>query len=85
MRLSVFPIILTNASHPTPHSSPVARRRLTPSPQGEGLYISPSANNSLRNQGLGGSRCGSVSVRFKHHTVVFFIAAPPLRYPDFSR
>ena len=37
-------------------------------------------NNFFRNQGLGGSRCGSVTVRFKHHTVVFFIAAPPLRY-----
>ena len=34
----------------------------------------------LNEQGLGGSRCGSVTVRFKHHTVVFFIAAPPLRY-----
>ena len=37
-------------------------------------------NNFLNEQGLGGSRCGSVTVRFKHHTVVFFIAAPPLRY-----
>ena len=37
-------------------------------------------NNFLNGQGLGGSRCGSITVRFKHHTVVFFIAAPPLRY-----
>ena len=42
-------------------------------------------NNLFRNQGLGGSYLGSVTVRFKHHTVVFFIAAPPLRYPDFLR
>ncbi len=40
----------------------------------------PPQMNSLNEQGLGGSRCGSVTVRFKHHTVVFFIAAPPLRY-----
>jgi hypothetical protein len=40
----------------------------------------PYAIYSLNGQGLGGSRCGSVTVRFKHHTVVFFIAAPPLRY-----
>ena len=45
--------------------------------------VSPPAtkpNNFPNEQGLGGSRCGSVTVRFKHHTVVFFIAAPSLRY-----
>ncbi len=40
-------------------------------------YLFLFLHNFLNGQGLGGSRCGSVTVRFKHHTVGFFIAAPP--------